>query len=72
MVGTTNERIILGLDTVCKDRLYTVGELLNFVPLSRSGLYGVLQRCEVPCVKLNKRAFYLGEDFLKFIEDNKI
>ena len=59
----------LGIDKVEADMLYTVSELLQYVPLSKSGLYGMLKDCEVPCIKLKGRSLYLGKDFLKFLEE---
>lgn len=61
----------LGIGSIEKDKLYTVGELMKYVPLSKSGLYLALKRMEVPCVKMAKRSLYLGKDFLTFIEDCK-
>ena len=65
----TEER--LGIDKIDREKLYTVKELLAYVPLSRSGLYSVLQEMEVPCIKLRNRSLYLGKDFLEFLEESK-
>lgn len=59
----------LGIDKVEAEKLYTVSELLQYITLSKSGLYGMLKDCEVPCIKLKGRSLYLGRDFLKFLEE---
>lgn len=59
----------LGIDKVEAEKLYTVSELLQYIPLSKSGLYGMLKDCEVSCIKLKGRSLYLGRDFLKFLEE---
>ena len=35
----------LGIDKVEAEKLYTVSELLQYIPLSKSGLYGMLKDC---------------------------
>lgn len=59
----------LGIDKVEAEKLYTVSELLQYIPLSKSGLYGMLKNYDVPCIKLKGRSLYLGKDFLKFLEE---
>ena len=62
-------RQIKGLNELQKDRLYTVKELLEFIPVSKSKLYSELKN--VPCVDFYGRITYLGEDVLKFIHDKR-
>lgn len=63
-------RSVRGLGELQKDRLYTVKELLEFIPVSKSKLYNELK--SVPCVDFYGRITYLGEDILKFIYDRRI
>jgi len=63
------ERKRLGIDQIDRETLYTVKDLLAYVPLSKSGLYKALSEMEVPCVKLGSRSLYLGKDFLTFLEE---
>lgn len=58
-------RVMRGLDELKKDRLYTVKELLDFIPVSKSKLYSELK--SVPCVDFCGRVTYLGGDILEYI-----
>lgn len=63
-------RQMRGLDELRKDRIYTVKELLEFIPISKTKLYEELKA--VPCVSFYGRVTYLGEDVLKFIYEKRI
>lgn len=57
------------IDAIEKGKLYTIKELLFFIPLSKSALYKTLRNEEIPCVKMGGRSLFLGQDILEFIED---
>ena len=40
-----------------KTKLLTVKEALEVVPLSRSGMFQAIKRCEIPVIRVGKRIF---------------
>ena len=61
------KRSAKSLSELDADKVYTVQELLDFVPVSKSKLYAVLKKAKVPTLPgFGKRTLYLGRDVLKY------
>lgn len=61
------KRSTKSLSEMDADKVYTVQELLDFFPVSKSKLYAALKKAKVPTLPgLGKRALYLGRDVLKY------
>lgn len=61
-------REIKSLNALDPERIYTVPELLNYIPISKSKLYKLLKEAKVPAIPgVGRRNLYLGKHILKFL-----
>ena len=47
------------------EHLYSIKELLAFLPISRSCLYKWISEKKIPCMLIKRRKLILGKDILK-------
>ena len=54
------------------DKVYTVAELQDFIPVSKSKLYAALKNAKVPTLDgFGKRQLFLGKELLTYFYSQK-
>lgn len=59
-------------NTIDRDRLMTVHELAHFLGLKPKGIYALVERREIPFVRVSNRLRLLHSDLLRWVQENRV
>lgn len=68
------ERLILAQGNPANseaDQILTIEEAATFARLSKATLYGLVSRCEIPCMKKGKRLYFSRQELTVWIKSGR-